>query len=69
MKITLKEWAARRYNPVPSKWILGKWVASGDLSPPPEIVGKTYYIDENARRLSIEPTTRAPLADRIRGLT
>jgi predicted site-specific integrase-resolvase len=57
MKITLTEWAARRYSPPPSAWVLRRWTRDGELHPAPELVGKSYYIDENARRLT------APAAD------
>lgn len=52
MKITLTEWAARRYSPPPSAWVLRRWARDGELHPVPELVGKAYYIDENARRLT-----------------
>lgn len=51
-KILLAEWASRRYDPPPSAWVLRKWVRAGEIYPPPEMVGKAYYVDENARRLT-----------------
>jgi hypothetical protein len=43
MKITLTEWAARRYSPPPSPWVLRRWARDGELHPMPELVGKAYY--------------------------
>jgi predicted site-specific integrase-resolvase len=65
MKVTLTKWAAARYDPLPSLWTLRRWAREGELHPPPELVGKTYYIDENARRLSI-PEPKATLVDRMK---
>lgn len=53
MKIPLTEWAARRYDPPPSAWVLRKWVRAGEIYPPPELVGKTYFVHTNARRLGV----------------
>lgn len=63
MKIPLREWAARRYNPVPSDFTLRRWARDGEISPMPEKVGKFFYCDEQAERL----TGATPsLVDRIR---
>lgn len=62
MKITLKAWAAARYDPPPSLWTLRRWAREHELHPAPELVGKTYYIDENARRLSAPPDVRPSAA-------
>lgn len=52
MKIPLSVWAARNYDPPPSAWVLRRWARDGELHPVPELVGKTYYVDETARRLT-----------------
>ena len=65
MKITLAAWAAARYSPAPSLWTLRRWARENELHPAPELVGKTYYIDENARRLSV-PVPSATLVDRLK---
>lgn len=59
MKITLTEWAKRRYNPPPSPWVLRRWARDGELHPAPELVGKAYYVDENAKRITAQ-TDSAP---------
>jgi len=51
MKITLTEWGARNYNPSPSTHILRSWAKTGQISPQPEKVGKTWMVDENAARI------------------
>lgn len=52
MKILLSDWAARRYDPPPSSFVLRKWCRDGEIYPPPEKVGREWYVDANARRLS-----------------
>jgi predicted site-specific integrase-resolvase len=52
LKIPLVAWAATRYNPAPSRWVLRQWVRRGEIYPTPELVGKEYYVDEKATRLT-----------------
>lgn len=66
MKITLTEWAARRYSPAPSAWTLRRMVREGDIYPKPELLGRTYYVHENARRLSASDGPALSLVDRIK---
>lgn len=49
-KVPLAAWAASRYDPPPSAWVLRKWVRHGEIYPVPELVGKTYYVEQNATR-------------------
>lgn len=65
MKILVSEWAARRYCPSPSAWVLRKWIRNGEIHPPPELVGKSYYVDEQARRITAD-MPRESLVSRIR---
>lgn len=53
MKIPLIEWASKRYSPIPPIFTLRKWARSGELGPTVERVGKEWYVDENAERLSV----------------
>ncbi|MFM2058433.1 MAG: hypothetical protein RLY71_2818 [Pseudomonadota bacterium] len=69
MKITLSEWASRRYSPPPSAWTLRRWAREGDIHPAPERVGKAYYVDEHARRLSAGSSGAPTLVQRIQGAT
>lgn len=74
-KILLTAWAATRYDPAPSLWTLRKWARDGNISPAPEKVGRDWYVDPNARRITyaeltghVEPP-RSSLVDRIRAGT
>ncbi len=51
-KIMLAEWAKLRYNPAPSLWVLRQWVRRGEIVPAPELVGKAYYVERGARRIT-----------------
>lgn len=62
MKVRLQNWAASHYMPAPSAWVLRQWVRNGEIYPPPELVGKAYYVDESARRLT---STRPTLVERL----
>ena len=50
-KITLKAWAAARYDPPPSARTLQKWAREGDLHPPPVKLGRCYYISPKAMHI------------------
>jgi hypothetical protein len=63
MKIPLRDWAAKRYSPIPPDFTLRRWARDGEIVPAPEKVGKFYYVDERAERLNTAPST---LLDRIR---
>lgn len=59
MKITLKAWAEARYKPPPHKKTLQRWARDGWIYPMPELVGKTYYVEENAVFIGRDPTKAA----------
>jgi predicted site-specific integrase-resolvase len=63
VKVKLEAWAAARYDPAPSLWVLRRWCRDGEIYPPPELVGRNYYVESNARRTT---ESRAPLLDRIK---
>ena len=63
MKILLREWAAKRYDPVPSDFTLRRWAREGEIVPAPEMVGTRYYVDERAERIG---SNMPSLLDRIR---
>ena len=65
MKITLSEWAAKRYNPPPPLFTLRRWARDGEIQPAPEKVGKAYYVHENAERIGVTPANYQPLAARL----
>lgn len=66
MKVTLEEWARRRYDPPPPIHTLRKWAASGELGATVERVGKHIYVDENAERLSVLVPAGGSLVERLR---
>jgi len=53
MKILLKEWGAKNYNPSPSHTTLLEWRKTGQLFPPAEKVGRCWMIDERAERIPL----------------
>jgi hypothetical protein len=55
MKITLSAWGARNYSPAPSIRTLRMWVATGQILPVPEKVGRTLMVDERAVRVPVLP--------------
>lgn len=66
MKITIEEWAARQYSKPPSSWVLGKWRRQGQIYPPPERVGREWFVEPDAKRLTAEaPAPRPSLVSRI----
>ena len=50
--IPVAAWAADRYDPPPSDWVLRRWCRDGEIYPAPERVGKSLYVREDARRLN-----------------
>jgi hypothetical protein len=65
-KIPLTEWAKTRYNPPPSLFTLRRWARESEIFPPPEKVGKSYYVDENAERVGTMPPGAMSLVDRLK---
>jgi len=48
MKISLEKWGARNYDPAPHIDTLRGWARDGKIYPPPQKVGRAYYVDEHA---------------------
>ncbi len=63
--IPLATWAAEKYDPPPSQWVLRKWVRQGQIYPSPEKVGHAYYVEATARRQNAA-LGRPSLVDRIK---
>jgi predicted site-specific integrase-resolvase len=63
MKVRLEAWAAARYDPKPPIYTLRRWCREGQIYPPPELVGREYYVDENAKRTT---EARTPLVERLK---
>lgn len=66
MKIKMRAWAAKHYDPPPSDWTLRRWAREGEIHPAPEKVGKDWYVDENAKRITDYVPPGGALADRLR---
>ena len=65
MKIPITTWARRHYDPAPSPFVLRKWARDGEIHPPPEKAGRTWYVDEHAKRLNTQ-APRTSLVERLR---
>lgn len=52
MKVPLTDWAARHYCPAPDIRTVRAWVRAGEIYPPPEKVGRCYYVDQTAKRIT-----------------
>ena len=63
-QVTLENWAANHFDPPPSLWTLRKMVREGRIDPPAVKVGKSYYVQEDAR--PIDPNRRPSLVERLR---
>lgn len=50
--IPVATWAAERYDPVPSDWVLRRWCRNGEIYPAPERVGKEWRVLATAQRLT-----------------
>ena len=65
-KIPLVQWAAARYDPLPSAYIRHRWARDGEIHPKPEKVGPEWWVREDAVRVgTANHTARAPLAERV----
>lgn len=53
-KITLEAWAAPRFNPAPSIRTLRLWAREHRIHPKPQKVGRTYYVDSDARYIGAQ---------------
>jgi hypothetical protein len=60
-KVPLLEWAAARYNPVPPLSTLRRWARENKIYPKAELVGKTYYVLENAERKGVPSPQTQPI--------
>ncbi|MGE8318326.1 MAG: excisionase [Comamonas sp.] len=64
LRVTLSAWASEHFSPPPSLWTLRKMVREGRIDPLPVKVGKSYYVQSDAR--PIDPNRRPTLVDRLR---
>ena len=66
MKILLIEWGKRQYDPPPPIYTLRRWAREGEIFPQPELVGKAYYVDENAERVGVPMAATPSLVERLK---
>ncbi len=57
-KIPLNDWAKRRFNPPPCRETQRRWVRACRIYPEPELVGRTYYVDEDAQYVNPDEPRR-----------
>lgn len=48
-RITLAEWASANWSPPPSRESLWRWARLGRIAPPPQKVGRQYYVAPDAK--------------------
>lgn len=65
MKITINLWAEKNYTPAPTPWVLGQWRRAGQIHPIPERVGREWYVEEDAQRITYD-SPRPSLVHRIK---
>lgn len=64
-KILLTQWADARYDPAPPLFTLRRWARNGEIQPPPEKVGKAYYVRADAERVGVPRPDYKPLVSRL----
>jgi hypothetical protein len=64
-KVTLETWARLQFDPPPCRETLRRWARSLRIYPEPEKIGRTYYVDRNARY--VHPRRPETLSSRIGG--
>ena len=52
MKIKLKDWAARNFYPAPCRNTIGAWVREGRIAPSPVFIGRSYWVEDNAKYIA-----------------
>ncbi|WP_321904450.1 excisionase [Paraburkholderia tropica] len=48
MKIRLDEWIAREFDPPPAVRTARQWIKDRKIYPPPQKIGRAYYVDDKA---------------------
>lgn len=66
-KLTLAEWAKKRFASPPAERTLRLWVKAQRIIPAPIKIGRTYYVEQGARHVAeIAASPRGSLVDRLR---
>lgn len=64
-KITIEAWAALQYHPAPTASVLGRWRRDSQIHPPPERVGRVWYVEPDAQRVVFD-VQRPSLVHRLK---
>lgn len=48
MKIKLKAWAVKNFDPAPHRNTLQNWIKNGHISPLPVFIGRSYWVEDTA---------------------
>jgi hypothetical protein len=64
-KITLQAWADLHYSPAPTSFVLGNWRRANQIHPPPERVGRAWYVEPDAQRVTFD-VPRPSLVTRLK---
>jgi predicted GIY-YIG superfamily endonuclease len=60
-KVLLEEWGKAHFEPPPSLWTLRRLVRDGKIVPPPDLVGRKWYVAANAKHVDeLPPPSPAP---------
>lgn len=62
--ILLKAWAERKFDPVPSVHTLRALARTDRIEPPPQLVGRDYYVEPDAKLKEPGSTLVRKLKDR-----
>lgn len=64
MKVLLEAWARSYFDPAPSTWTLRRMARDGEILPAPVKIGRSWYVDKDARHVS--DAGRGSLVERMR---
>jgi hypothetical protein len=62
-KITLQAWAEMHYDPAPGIGTLRAWARDARILPPPQKIGRTYYVHPDARHIDDKTNNMAMYTD------
>jgi hypothetical protein len=65
--VTLKEWAALKFQKPPSRETLRRWHNRGCIYPSPEKIGGRNMVPANAEYINPDSPKAPKLIDRVRG--
>ncbi len=63
-QVTLAAWGSTAFSPPLSLWTVRKMAKEGRIDPQPVKIGRTYYVQEDARPM--DPNRKPTLAERLK---